>query len=172
MSNYCRLCAELKDPVEIVTSITDAENLIEQKLTVCCQWKVKYTKQRLPQDVCTVCLGKLDKCWTFVQNVKLAQHKLQEIFGEWNIFESFIRVSSLYNETVFFFFVKLEHENENDIDSERADKIQPPKIVEIIFDCTDCSRAFSSRIAFEEHECNAGTASNKCHICHEKCVVR
>lgn len=81
MINYCRLCAESKDSNEIVTTITDAEKLIEQKLTVCCQWKVRNTKQRLPQDVCTICLDKLEKCWIFAQNVKLAQHKLEEIFG-------------------------------------------------------------------------------------------
>lgn len=88
MTSYCRLCAEIKEPDEILTNITDAESLIEQKLTVCCQWKVKYTKQKLPQDVCTVCSDKLDKCWIFVQNVKLAQHKLEEIFGKLPIFVS------------------------------------------------------------------------------------
>lgn len=82
MTSYCRLCAELKEPDEIVTSITDAESLIEQKLMVCCQWKVKYTKQKLPQYVCTVCSDKLDKCWIFAQNVKLAQNKLEDIFGK------------------------------------------------------------------------------------------
>lgn len=83
MTNYCRLCAELKEPDDFVTTITDAENLIEQKLSVCCQWKVKNTSQRsLPQAVCSVCLDKLDKCWIFAQSVKLAQHKLEEIFGE------------------------------------------------------------------------------------------
>lgn len=82
MTSYCRLCAQLKDSDEIATSLTDAENLIERKLTVCCQWKVKDTQRKLPHDVCTVCLNKLDKCWLFVQTVKLAQHKLQEIFGE------------------------------------------------------------------------------------------
>lgn len=82
MTNYCRLCAQLRDSDEIVSSITDAENLIEHKLTVCCQWRVKDTQRKLPQEVCAVCLNKLDKCWLFVQTVKLAQQKLLELFGK------------------------------------------------------------------------------------------
>lgn len=63
---------------------------------------------------------------------------------------------------------RIENEIENDTEPERVDKIAPPKIVEIIFDCTDCSRAFSSRTAFEEHECHTDTAKNQCDICNEK----
>lgn len=46
----------------------------------------------------------------------------------------------------------------------------PSKIVKIIFDCTDCTRAFSSRIDFEKHECNAETlrTDNRCEICRKK----
>lgn len=82
MTNYCRLCAELKGPDEIATSLTDTENLIEQKLTACCEWKVEKANQRLPKDVCMTCLDKLDKCWLFSQSVQFAQQKLLEIFGK------------------------------------------------------------------------------------------
>lgn len=82
MTNYCRLCAEMKDPDEIVTSIEDVENSIERKLTVCCQWNAKENNRRLPRDVCMVCRDKLDKCWLFSQSVHFAQQKLLEIFGK------------------------------------------------------------------------------------------
>lgn len=82
MTIYCRLCAESKDPDEIITNITDDENLTERKLMVCCQWNLENTTQKLPQDVCTACSDKLEKCWIFAQNVKLAQIKLEQMFGE------------------------------------------------------------------------------------------
>lgn len=82
MTNYCRLCAELKDSVEIATSITDTDNLIEQKLIECCQWQVEKANRHLPKEVCMSCLDKLDKCWLFSQSVQFSQQKLLEIFGE------------------------------------------------------------------------------------------
>lgn len=82
MTEYCRLCAELKDPCEIVTSIDDVEQTMEQKLRACCQWTTENTELRLPHSVCATCLDKLDKCWLFSQSVQLAQQKLLEIFGE------------------------------------------------------------------------------------------
>lgn len=82
MTEYCRLCGELKDPCEIVTSITEIEQSIEQKLRACCKWTTENIEQRLPHSVCGICLDKLDKCWLFSQSVDLAQRKLLEIFGE------------------------------------------------------------------------------------------
>lgn len=83
MMNYCRLCAELKDPIEIVASLTDAENLIERKLMECFQWPLEITNHRdLPQEICLSCSEKLDKCWLFAKSVQVAQVKLLEIFGE------------------------------------------------------------------------------------------
>lgn len=82
MAIYCRLCAELKDADEIAASITDAANSVEQKLTMCCQWNVEHRYARLPQEVCTCCLDKLDKFWLFSQSVQSAQDKLKAIFGE------------------------------------------------------------------------------------------
>lgn len=82
MTNYCRLCAELKDPIEIATTISDVDNLIEQKLTACCQWNEEKWNTKLPQHICMGCLDKLDKCWLFSQSVRLAQRKLREIFGK------------------------------------------------------------------------------------------
>lgn len=83
MSEYCRLCAELKDSSEIVASINDVEQSMEQKLRACCQWTTENTEQRLPHSVCTICFDKLEKYWLFSQCVQLAQEKLLEIFGKW-----------------------------------------------------------------------------------------
>lgn len=82
MTEYCRLCAELKDSCEIVTTIADVEQSLEQKLMACCQWTIVNTRQSLPHSVCVICLDKLDKCWVFTQSVQSAQQKLIDIFGE------------------------------------------------------------------------------------------
>lgn len=74
------------------------------------------------------------------------------------------------------FFGKLENEEEEEEEEEvltgRVAKI-PAKIVKIIYDCTDCSREFSSRTAFEEHECSTKRVDNdnRCDICLEKYVL-
>lgn len=82
MTEYCRLCADLKEPSEIVASIEDVEQLVEQKLRVCCEWTTENAEQSLPHTVCMTCLEKLDKCWLFAQSVQLAQQKLLAIFGK------------------------------------------------------------------------------------------
>lgn len=82
MTEYCRLCAELKEPTDIVTSITDVAQLMEQKLWACCQWTHENTEQLLPHSVCTNCLDALDKCWLFSQKVQLAQQKLLHILSK------------------------------------------------------------------------------------------
>lgn len=82
MTEYCRLCAELKDPWEVVASITDIEQSMELKLRACCQWTIENSGRSLPHGVCAICLEKLDKCWVFSQSVQLAEQKLLEIFGE------------------------------------------------------------------------------------------
>lgn len=98
MTNYCRLCAELKDPDEIVTSIADTEHLIQEKLAMCCQWNEKKSNRRLPKDICMGCLDKLDKCWLFSQSVQYAQQKLLEIFGK----ALLITLNPLSNRSGFF----------------------------------------------------------------------
>lgn len=82
MSNYCRLCAEFKDSSEIITSISDQEKCIEEKLIACCEWNAEDTENLLPQSICELCFEKLEQCWLFSQSVQQAQHKLQEVFGE------------------------------------------------------------------------------------------
>lgn len=79
---YCRLCAESKDSCEIVASISNAEQFLEEKLRTCCGWTIENVDQRLPQGICTICLDKLDKCWLFSQSVQLAQQKLLELIGK------------------------------------------------------------------------------------------
>lgn len=82
MTEYCRLCAELKDSTEIISTIVDVQRSMEQKLQTCCQWTTENTEQQLPHSVCMTCSDKLDKCWLFSQSVQLAQQKLVEIFGK------------------------------------------------------------------------------------------
>lgn len=81
MKEFCRLCAKITDSHEIVASISDVEQLIEQKLRACCQWTTENTVQNLPHSVCMDCFDKLEKCWLFSQSVQLAQQSLLEIFG-------------------------------------------------------------------------------------------
>lgn len=95
MTEYCRLCAELKDYGEIVACIDDLEQSLEQKLRACCQWTSENTKHRLPHSVCSNCLDKLDKCWLFSQSVQLAQQQLLEIFGKWTEFVFFFEINFL-----------------------------------------------------------------------------
>lgn len=82
MTEYCRLCADLKDPDEIVASIDDAKHSMEEKLWVCCQWTAENTEHRLPHSVCITCLDTLEKCWLFAQSVQLAQQQLLDTFGK------------------------------------------------------------------------------------------
>lgn len=82
MTEYCRLCAELKESNEIIATIDDVEQSVQEKLRACCDWTAESSDQRLPNGVCMICLDKLDKCWLFAQNVQLAQQKLIEIFGK------------------------------------------------------------------------------------------
>lgn len=90
MSIFCRLCAEPKDPTDIITSINDPERLVEQKLIACCQWNPQNTDFELPQDVCEFCYRKLENCWSFLQSVHTAQHKIQFLFGEKIFFLKFV----------------------------------------------------------------------------------
>lgn len=166
MTNYCRLCAELKDPDEIATSITDTENLIEQKLKECCQWNVKNNNRRLPEDICMGCINKLDKCWMFSQSVQFAQQKLLEIFGKHQHITHTIISRSIFMKEIICKFSANDAESE----SEPEENVQPPKIVKILFDCVDCSNSFPSRIALEKHECNTETIHNQCNLCFKEYV--
>lgn len=163
MTSYCRLCAESKDSIEIATSITDTENLIEQKLIECCQWNVGKANARLPKDICVSCLDKLDKCWLFSQSVQYSQQKLLEIFGEQLRFH--------FDHSTFHFNLQRIKQFSfiaNDIaesESESDETTETPKIIKILFDCIDCSKSFPSRIALEKHECTTETVHNQCDLC-------
>lgn len=82
MTEYCRLCAELKDPSEIIASLSDVEHSVELKLRACCEWTTENIEQRLPHSICAFCFDELDRCWEFSHSVQLAQQKLVEIFGK------------------------------------------------------------------------------------------
>lgn len=99
MTEYCRLCAELKGSHEIVASINDVERSMEQKLIICCEWTLENTRQKLPHNVCAICFKKLEESWLFSQSVRLAQQKLLKIFGkrEMNSYHSSIRTDILFS---------------------------------------------------------------------------
>lgn len=103
MADYCRLCAELKECSEIVASIDDIEQSVEEKLRTCCQWTTENTEYCLPNGVCSSCSDKLDKCWLFAQGVQLAQQRLIEIFGKWVIRNIIISYGKWnLNNSIFF----------------------------------------------------------------------
>lgn len=85
MREYCRLCAEIKESHEIVASISDVKQLMERKLRACCEWTTENIQQHLPHSVCSICFNTLENCWLFSQSVQLAQQKLLEIFGKWEL---------------------------------------------------------------------------------------
>lgn len=82
MSIFCRLCAEMRTPDEIKTTIHDADWNIEAKLTICCQWNPLQVNIALPKEVCYFCFDQLEHCWKFSQSVTEAQVKLQDIYGK------------------------------------------------------------------------------------------
>lgn len=146
MENYCRLCAELKDSSEIITSIDDSEKLIQQKLVACCQWNVENTKSKLPQNVCVFCLDKLDECWLFSQNVQLAQRKLQGTFGA----------------------------NDTEMKPATGSELEtaPARTLKAVLNCNDCFNPFPTRIALERHHCNALPKNLQCNICRKTYVTQ
>lgn len=79
MENWCRLCADMKLPEELVHSIDDQTLNIEQKLIDCCRWCSFDVdeSERMPKLICNVCFQKLEYSWAFAECVALAQQKLQ-----------------------------------------------------------------------------------------------
>lgn len=77
MSLFCRLCAEAKEPNQIVTNLSSED--IHTKLYYCCNYWTYYESFDLQyKDICSSCVGSLEKCWTFLRNVEAAQNKLRE----------------------------------------------------------------------------------------------
>lgn len=74
MEFYCRLCGELKEPIDLLYSLND----ISSKLFKCCdwQWQESAIEARLPQNVCETCYDRLDQSWQFSQNIRKAQKVL------------------------------------------------------------------------------------------------
>lgn len=82
MTTHCRLCAELKTEDELNTTINDTRLNIREKLIVCCQWNNYSNNSHIPENVCYMCVEKLEKCWLFNEKVAFAQTKLQEIYHD------------------------------------------------------------------------------------------
>lgn len=75
----CRLCAQNRDPDEIIGRINSTELDIELKLIVCCQWNtIDGTQQsnEMPQNVCASCFTSLNQSWNFAKRVRDAQIEL------------------------------------------------------------------------------------------------
>lgn len=78
MENWCRLCAVEKYPDELAYSIDDEFNSIKQKLIDCCRWNEIGVDDEIgiPKMICKDCFGNVEKCWSFVESVSLAQRKI------------------------------------------------------------------------------------------------
>ncbi|XP_055314070.1 zinc finger protein 317-like [Sitodiplosis mosellana] len=78
MENVCRLCAGVKTPKQLKSSIEDQSLNIEQKLIDCCRWKSfdPYETYNLPRLICNSCLKNLEKSWAFAESVAQAQQEL------------------------------------------------------------------------------------------------
>lgn len=82
MENWCRLCAIEKYPGELVYSIDDEFSNIKQKLIDCCRWNEISDGDQIgaPKMICKDCYENLEKCWSFVESVSLAQQKIHMHF--------------------------------------------------------------------------------------------
>lgn len=80
----CRLCGETKHQSQIKCTIDDQSLKIEQKLTVCCRWRLFANHTNLPKNVCQSCFQHLERSWYFAETVAQAQQKL---FDDLNNFE-------------------------------------------------------------------------------------
>lgn len=78
MESWCRLCAIEKYPDELIYNIDDEFANIKQKLIDCCRWNEIGDNDQIgiPQMICKDCYDNLEKCWSFVENVSLAQQKI------------------------------------------------------------------------------------------------
>lgn len=87
MAGLCRLCAESRS-LEKMYEINDTNLNIEQKLVDCCRWtyiKELNADMNLPQQICIVCIEKLEQCWSFAESVANAQYKLIEFIDSTNL---------------------------------------------------------------------------------------
>lgn len=142
MTEYCRLCAELKESCEIVASVSDVEQSMEQKLRTCCQWTIENIEHRLPHSVCSICLDELNKCWLFSQSVQLAQQKLIEIFGKLDGDFRRFWVTQVFKSQMSFPLVKAENDAEVDIETTPL----ATEMVQIVYDCPDYSNNLPSPV--------------------------
>lgn len=78
MESWCRLCAIEKYPGELLYNIDDEIANIKQKLIDCCRWNEIGDDDQvgIPQMICKDCYEHLERCWSFVESVSLAQQKI------------------------------------------------------------------------------------------------
>lgn len=83
----CRLCAQNRNPDEIVGEIKSTEFDIEAKLIICCQWnRIEETQYSgMPQNVCASCFASLNQSWNFAERVRHAQIELYSKLVNGNI---------------------------------------------------------------------------------------
>ncbi|XP_023949104.1 gastrula zinc finger protein XlCGF57.1-like [Bicyclus anynana] len=77
---YCRLCAELRPIVQMMSP--DKEVVDSSKIITKLSWiNIDIsTRNGLPNTICYACLELLERTWSFLNNVRTAQEKLQAIF--------------------------------------------------------------------------------------------
>lgn len=83
LKQMCRLCSQTKMLGEKMFEINDLILGIKQKLIDCCRWRdlEKFDNGSLPQNVCFLCVQKLEQCWEFAESVSAAQQNLLRIIG-------------------------------------------------------------------------------------------
>lgn len=79
MGKICRLCAKIKEPEEIKTTLNNKALKVKQKLIDCCRWNSFEHSDNLPQSICSTCYRKLNQSWTFAQCIENAQAELRAV---------------------------------------------------------------------------------------------
>lgn len=76
---YCRLCAEITPPTQLISPDEDVG--VNSKISTKMQWiNVDISSNVLPSTICFSCFDLLERTWSFLHNVRTAQDKLNNIF--------------------------------------------------------------------------------------------
>lgn len=196
MSLFCRLCAEAKEPNQMITNLSSED--IHTKLYYCCNYWTYYETFDLQyKEICSNCVDSLEKCWTFLRNVEAAQNKLREFQVnlssnnyETNIVINDLMGSSLDNdksemnpimkcETIF-----MQEKGESFVESSTAAIGEPnytSKTDERTFECYLCPKSYTLFPSLKDHMvlhtfekhikckyCKARFRTMRQYKCHER----
>lgn len=164
MENVCRLCGHLKKPRYLISDIDDST--MKQKLIDCCRWNLIGIDEcgNLPKKICSGCIKKLEKCWTFLESVAQVQEQLHshvvQIKTELIIFDG-IENDDVDNEEI--------SNNTNPSNNEQQFPTQHKTNLFNNFLCDFCGKNFSSKPNLTTHR-NMHRPKEKrkyyeCYIC-------